>query len=167
MAWCHQATSHYMSWCWPSSMMPYGITRTCLFNSLSLGIYKWNFEYSWAIFKVNLMIDGCGISWEIAFKWMLLALANDKSIIGWRNGLVPSENNYLSQCWPSSVSPYGITRPQRVKHYFCHCWCGRKRWMSGVQRTALFNSAWSYERLIYHWAFLINSIFYLTWAGLC
>ena len=27
MAWCHQATSHYMSQCWPRSMSPYGITR--------------------------------------------------------------------------------------------------------------------------------------------
>ena len=27
MAWCHQATSHYLSQCWPSSMLPYGVTR--------------------------------------------------------------------------------------------------------------------------------------------
>ena len=27
MAWCHQATSHYLSQCWPRSMSPYGITR--------------------------------------------------------------------------------------------------------------------------------------------
>ena len=27
MAWCHQATSHYLSQCWPSSMSPYGVTR--------------------------------------------------------------------------------------------------------------------------------------------
>ena len=27
MAWCHQATSHYLCQCWPSSMSPYGITR--------------------------------------------------------------------------------------------------------------------------------------------
>ena len=24
MAWCHQATSHYLSQCWPRSMSPYG-----------------------------------------------------------------------------------------------------------------------------------------------
>ena len=28
MAWCHQATSHYLSSCWPRSMLPYGITGT-------------------------------------------------------------------------------------------------------------------------------------------
>ena len=27
MAWCHQATSHYLSQCGPSSMSPYGVTR--------------------------------------------------------------------------------------------------------------------------------------------
>ena len=27
MAWCRQATSHYLSQCWPSCMSPYGITR--------------------------------------------------------------------------------------------------------------------------------------------
>ena len=26
MAWCHQATSHYLSQCWPRSLSPYGIT---------------------------------------------------------------------------------------------------------------------------------------------
>ena len=27
MAWCRQATSHYLNQCWPSSMMLYGVTR--------------------------------------------------------------------------------------------------------------------------------------------
>ena len=27
MAWCRQATSHYLSQCWPCSMLPYGVTR--------------------------------------------------------------------------------------------------------------------------------------------
>ena len=27
MAWCHQAPSHYLSQCWPRSLLPYGITR--------------------------------------------------------------------------------------------------------------------------------------------
>ena len=27
MAWCHQAPSHYLSQCWPRSMLPYDITR--------------------------------------------------------------------------------------------------------------------------------------------
>ena len=27
MAWCHQATSHYLSQCWPRFLLPYGVTR--------------------------------------------------------------------------------------------------------------------------------------------
>ena len=27
MAWCRQATSHYLSQCWPRSLLPYGFTR--------------------------------------------------------------------------------------------------------------------------------------------
>ena len=28
MAWCRQATSHYLNQCWPRSPTPYGVTRT-------------------------------------------------------------------------------------------------------------------------------------------
>ena len=28
MAWCRQATSHYLSQCWPRFMSPYGVTRS-------------------------------------------------------------------------------------------------------------------------------------------
>ena len=27
MAWCHQATRHYLSQCWSRSILPYGVTR--------------------------------------------------------------------------------------------------------------------------------------------
>ena len=27
MAWCHQATSHYLSQCWPRSLLPFDVTR--------------------------------------------------------------------------------------------------------------------------------------------
>ena len=36
MAWCRQATSHYLSQCWPSSMWPYGVTRPQWVKSLQL-----------------------------------------------------------------------------------------------------------------------------------
>ena len=34
MNWCHQATSHYLNQCWPSSKMPYGFFRLQWVNSL-------------------------------------------------------------------------------------------------------------------------------------
>ena len=33
MAWCHQATSHYLSQCWPRSQSSYGVTRPQWVNS--------------------------------------------------------------------------------------------------------------------------------------
>ena len=34
MAWWRQATSHYLNKCWPSSIAPYGVTRTKWVNTL-------------------------------------------------------------------------------------------------------------------------------------
>ena len=34
MAWCRQATSHYLSQCWLSSLSPYGVARPQWVNSL-------------------------------------------------------------------------------------------------------------------------------------
>ena len=36
MAWCHQATSHYLSQCWPRSLSPYGVTRPQWVNPTSI-----------------------------------------------------------------------------------------------------------------------------------
>ena len=35
MTWCHQATSHYLSLCWPRIMSPYGVTRPQWVNVMS------------------------------------------------------------------------------------------------------------------------------------
>ena len=37
MAWCHQATSHYLNQCWTRSPTPYGITGPQWVNSLAPG----------------------------------------------------------------------------------------------------------------------------------
>ena len=34
MAWCRQATSHYLSQCWPRSMLPNGVTRPQWVNKM-------------------------------------------------------------------------------------------------------------------------------------
>ena len=38
MAWCHQATSHYLSQCWPRFKSPYGVTRPQCVNVSSTGL---------------------------------------------------------------------------------------------------------------------------------
>ena len=61
------------------------------------------------------MNGGWGISYEIALKWMPLDLTDDKStlvqVMAWCR---QATSHYLSQCWPRSLSPYGVTRPQWV-----------------------------------------------------
>ena len=47
MAWCRQATSHYLSQCWPRSLSPYGVTRplttlgSCIICLVSLCLMKY------------------------------------------------------------------------------------------------------------------------------
>ena len=61
------------------------------------------------------MIDGWGISGAIALRWLSLDLNDDKStlvqVMAWCH---QATSHYLSQCWPRSMSPYGIARPQWV-----------------------------------------------------
>ena len=41
MAWCCQATSHYLNQCWPSCLSPYGITRPHYVNKfLKVKVYE-------------------------------------------------------------------------------------------------------------------------------
>ena len=77
-------------------------------------------EICWyLIFQIISVIDGWGISFEIALRWMSLDLAGYKStldqVMAWCRQVT---SHYLSQCWPRSMSPYGVTRPQWVKENF-------------------------------------------------
>ena len=42
MAWCHQATSHYLNQCWPISLPPYDVTRPQWVNPLSNWLYSYH-----------------------------------------------------------------------------------------------------------------------------
>ena len=82
-------------------------------NSLAPGKFEWNFRH--VIFKQVLVIEGWGISCEIAPIWMSLDFTDDQStlfqVMAWCR---QARSHYLSQCWPRSLSPYGVTRPQWV-----------------------------------------------------
>ena len=77
------------------------------------------------IFKPIIQINILGSHCEIALRWMRQDLTNDKStlvqVMAW---CCQAPSHYLSQCWPRSISPYGVTKPQRVnvsltaQHYF-------------------------------------------------
>ena len=86
------------------------------FNSLAPGKFECNFRY--VIFQVILVIDGWGISCEIAQIWLSVDFTDDQPtlvpVMAWCR---QATSHYLSQCWPKCLTPYGVTRPQWVKAY--------------------------------------------------
>ena len=84
------------------------------FNSLAPGKFEWNLRY--VLLKWILVIDDWGISREIGLIWVSLDFTDDQStlvqVMAWCR---QATSHYLSQCWPRSLSPYGVTRPQWVK----------------------------------------------------
>ena len=87
----------------------------CLLNSLAPAKFEWNFRY--VILKRILVIDGWGIPCEIALIWMSLDFTDDQStlvqVMAWCR---QATSHYLSQCWPRSLLPNGVTRPNELPH---------------------------------------------------
>ena len=82
-------------------------------KSLNPGKFEWNFRF--LIFQIISVIDGWGISCEHALIWMSFDLTGDKStLVQVMAGCRQATSHYMSQCWPRSMSPYGVTRPQWV-----------------------------------------------------
>ena len=63
------------------------------------------------------MIDGRGISWEIALRWMSLDVKS--TLIQVMALCRQATSHYLGQFWSRSLSPYEATRPQWV-NCMCH-----------------------------------------------
>ena len=85
--------------------------------SLAPGRFQWNFRK--VIFKQISIIDHWGMYLlKMALKWLLLDLTDHKStlvqVMAW---CCQVTSHYLSQCWPSPMSPYDVTRPQWVKKW--------------------------------------------------
>ena len=111
-------TISHVHWCHNSML------RHCqvYINSLAPGRFQFNFR--WVIFKLSLVNGGWGISYEIALRWMPLDLTDDKltlvQVMAWCR---QATSHYVSQCWPRSMSPNNVTRPQWVKKW---CMCGQE-----------------------------------------
>ena len=78
-------------------------------NSLAPGECRCNSKS--VIFKFISRVNNFSISGETTLRWMPQDLTDDGSTLiqemAWCH--------YLRQCWPRSTSPYGVTRPHRVK----------------------------------------------------
>ena len=94
-------------------MLPpqYCVTGPRWVNSLAPRRFQLNIRK--VIFKLTLVNGGWGISYEIALRWMPHDLTDDKStliqVMAWCR---QATSHYLSQCWPRSMSPNGVIRPQ-------------------------------------------------------
>ena len=115
------------------------------FKSLAPGKFEWNLRY--LILQIISVIDDWGISCELALRWMSLDLADDKStlvqVMAWCR---QATSHYLSQCWPRSLSPLGVTRPQWVN-------------MPSYQ----YRTSHSGDKIILQLSYLHNGISYTKW----
>ena len=100
--------------CGITGSVAWGISKckiSQMFNSLAPGKFEWHLRY--LIFQIISVIDGWGISCELALRWMSLNLTDDKStlvqVMAWCR---QATSHYLSQWRPRSLSSYGFTRPQ-------------------------------------------------------
>ena len=88
------------------------LKRSDYVNSLRFKCrFKWNFRQ--VIFSIISVVGALGISCELVLRWMPLKLTDDKStlvhVMAW---CYQAPSHYLNQCWPSSLMPWGVTRPQ-------------------------------------------------------
>ena len=91
------------------------MVRIALSNSFAPAICGRDFKY---IIFTLLTYNSFGTHSETASDWMSQNLTNEKStwihvMVWWRQAI----SHYLSQCWPRSMSPYGIAKPQYVKAF--------------------------------------------------
>ena len=79
-------------------------------------IIPWEIWMRNVIFSLDWLIGIFTFSHDNVPRWMPQGLTDDKStlvqVMGWCHQAI---SHYLSQCWPRSVSPYDVTRPQWVK----------------------------------------------------
>ena len=63
MAWCRQATSHYLSQCWPRSLSPYGVTRPQWVNLLGRLASHFQVVKSWGLPLIFQSLSFSAIWW--------------------------------------------------------------------------------------------------------
>ena len=109
---CHQ--KHHSVWDYNDTLMLNEISANkALLNSLAPG--RSEFDSENVIFNLVLLIGIFRSYHDNALRWMSQDLTDDKStlvqVMAWCR---QATSHYLSQCWLSSLSPYGVARPQWV-----------------------------------------------------
>ena len=107
-----------------------------------------------------------GISYEIALRWMPLDLTDDKptlvQVMAWCR---QATSHYLSQCWPSSLSPYGVTCSQWVNGVEVHG-TGINSYATKMERTCrrdLYNQSNVWQKCAFSvFSFHLYCVVYVT-----
>ena len=65
MAWCRQATSQYLSQCWPRSLLLYGVTRPQWVNMHKLRSNDYSFLMAWRLYRriFRNQVKDHGLEW--------------------------------------------------------------------------------------------------------
>ena len=111
----HSCNMQWTSFQLMSSKGTFSMNYICV-NSLAPWRFQTNFRK--AIFQLILAIDGWSVSCKIVLKWMPMHLADGKStlvqVMAWCR---QATSHCLNQCWPRSLLPYGVIRPQCVNQH--------------------------------------------------
>ena len=95
-----------------------GLKKLCFFLLTHWSLGDLDAILKTAISNLVLLIGFFISSNDNAPRWMPLDLTDDKStlvqVMDWCR---QATSHYLSQWWPCSMSPYGVTRPQWVEAY--------------------------------------------------
>ena len=84
-------------------------------NSLAPGRFGCDFKN--LIFNLVLLIGILRSLYENALRWMPQNITDKSTLVQVMAWCCQAASYYLSQCWPRSMSPYGVIRPQWVNTY--------------------------------------------------
>ena len=88
------------------------------FETPSRSLWRHSNDIGRCKISTKFKADGWCISCKIVLLWLRLNRTDDNStsvqVMAWCRQVT---SHYVSQCWPSSMSPYGVTRPQCVDAY--------------------------------------------------
>ena len=150
MAWCCQATSHYLHQCWSRSPMPYGVTKR---QWELIGPWKFELNFRHVIFKQILVIGVWGISCEIALIWVSLDFTDDQSTLVQVMGAVRHHMpggtiwRHRSGSTLAQVMAWCLMAPS---HYLNQCWL----LISAVQSQSAEGNFTRYTSAINYWKYL-------------
>ena len=131
------------------------LNLTQMLNSLAPGRSECDSKN--VIFNLVLLIGIFRSSHDNAFWWMPQELTDDKSILvqvmAW---CCQATSHYLSQCWFSSLSPYGVVRPQWVNNSWNSPFL--MKWISNAVALLTWNlyCMQDIQGEIFSWAVLIH-----------